>query len=142
LSNETNIKLTYLRYDKNQTVRVPHKNEQGLVEQGNVDLAVQRQAASSAILIWQMLNPDEKSKPLGNTGNLEILINEERSWNSFANDRNWSDNIDGHTYSTVSLESFHDGIHTLLGTASGPGDRNFKGHMGNPAFAAVSIIVL
>jgi hypothetical protein len=103
---------------------------------------IQRQAAASAVMVWQMLNPDEKAKSL-DSSKIEILINEERSWESFANDRVGVDSIRGHTYSTVSLESFHDGIHVLLGTGQGHLDPQMKagytGHMGDPRFAAVSI---
>ena len=95
-----------------------------------------------------MLNPDEKQKARG-SGNekIEILINKERSWHSFANDRATEDVINGNSFATVSLESFHNGIHVLLGTGRNlKGDlvpeisrSGFQGHMGNPKFAAESI---
>lgn len=91
-------------------------------------------------MVWQMLNPDEKGQSL-DKDKITVLVNEERSWESFANDRVISSEIRGHNYSTVSLESFHDGIHVLLGTGRDPtGKTNgYTGHMGNPAFAAVSM---
>ena len=107
-----------------------------------------------------MLNPDQKEKAKGNP-NLQIFVNEKRSWSSFANDHYQTDSIEGYSYATVSLESFHDGIHVLLGTGtkvdwdprSGkilferqghlPKElrSNFQGHMGDPRFAAVSFLV-
>lgn len=41
------------------------------------------------------------------------------------------------TDTAVSLESWHDNIHGLVGTG-----QNFAGHMGNPAIAAVSTFCL
>ena len=108
---------------------------------------IQRQAAASALMVWQMLNPDEKGESL-DKDKITVLVNQERSWDSFANDRVLSSEIRGHNYSTVSLESFHDGIHVLLGTGRDPTGKSllgsqptngYTGHMGNPAFAAVSI---
>ena len=108
---------------------------------------IQRQAAAAASLVWQMLNPDEKQKALKNE-KIEILINKERSWRSFANDSYPADEIEGYSFATVSLESFHDGIHVLLGTGINFEDDDllpeiprsgFTGHMGNPRFAAVRI---
>ena len=95
-------------------------------------------------MLWQMLLPDQKAKSL-DKADVSILINEERPWESFANNSvkvlNPKDGrqtegvwIDRHPYATVSLESFHDGIHVLLGTSRG----NYQeGQMGNPALAAV-----
>ncbi|OCL06437.1 hypothetical protein AOQ84DRAFT_355469 [Glonium stellatum] len=76
-----------------------------------------------------MLNPDEKAKSVGRS--MEILINEERSWESFANHSVGKRDIRGHTYSTVFLESFHDDIHLMLGTGN-----TYAGHTGNPRCAA------
>ena len=86
-----------------------------------------------------MLNPDQIQKAVEDS-TVEIKINEERSWESFANDKVLSYKIESgtHKYSfaTVSCESFHDGIHVLIGTGSDP---RMKGHMGNPSYAAVSL---
>ena len=106
-----------------------------------VDLVIQRQGVDAANLVWQLLNPDQKQQALHNE-KVEILINEERSWESFANDKVYGENIKGNYFETVSLESFHDMIHVLLGTGGGhiaPNRSGFKGHMGNPRYAAVSI---
>lgn len=94
-----------------------------------------------------MLNPDEKQKAHNNE-KVEILINEERSWETFANDQFREDKIKGNYFATVSLESFHNGIHLLLGTGRNLRNQShlppelqsgFQGHMGHPSFAAVSI---
>ena len=79
-----------------------------------------------------MLSPDAKKQSL-DSDRVEILINEERSWESFANDEIESEAIRGHDFATVSLESWHDGLHVLVGT----GQDQYRGQMGNPAFAAV-----
>ena len=81
-----------------------------------------------------MLNPDQKQKAWKD-GKIEISINEQRSWASFANSTAPPEEIENHTYATVSCESFHDGIHGMIGTG-----RGYLGHMGNPSFAAVSIL--
>ncbi len=82
-----------------------------------------------------MLSPDQKGKSLDQE-NVEIMINEERSWESFANDRKLTDTIRAHKYATVSLESWHDSLHIMVGT----GKDGYTGHMGDPAYAAVSVI--
>ena len=97
-----------------------------------------------------MLNPDEKQKARNNE-KVEVLINKERSWESFANDRVHEYAIKENVFATVSLESFHNGIHILLGTGMNLKGQSllprqlqsaFNGHMGDPRFAAVSILVL
>ena len=90
-----------------------------------------------------MLNPDHKAAPLGSgPGAQQIAVNEVRDWSSFANHnhrnrRTGKDEtlIRGQRFPTVSVESFHDGIHGLIGTGDGS---NGIGHMGNPQVAAVS----
>ena len=82
-----------------------------------------------------MLNPDQKGGSLDHE-KIEIMVNEERSWESFANDRNLTDTIRDHKYATVSLESWHDNLHVMIGT----GKDGCAGHMGNPAYAAVSMV--
>ena len=94
-----------------------------------------------------MLNPEEKQKALHNE-KVEKLINEERSWETFANDPVPGQEIKGNYLATVSLESFHNGILVLLGTGRNDKKQSllprelqscFHGHMGHPSFAAVSI---
>jgi hypothetical protein len=135
-------------YDEVQTIRLPHMGENGKLEHGNVDRAIQRKANDFATMIWQMLNPDHVGERIDKvTEDVGVLINEVRSWESFANDEVDEEVIGGHAYSTVSLESFHDDIHVLLGTSTIAEEkfrdsegRDLAGHMGNPMFAAVSIV--
>jgi len=139
-------------YNQFRTLRIPHLNKAGNFEHGDVDLAIQRQASSAATMIWQMLNPDFKVEPFGDpAGGIAVAINELRSWPSFANaNTRGRDTIDGLTYATVSIESFHNGIHNLLGTGARgggdplaikrPEDTGFAGHMGDTSYAAVSLI--
>ena len=58
-------------------------------------------------MLWQMLNPDEKGTSLDKgKQQVTILINQERSWETFANDTVFNDTIRGNKFATVSLESF------------------------------------
>jgi len=87
-----------------------------------------------------MLNPDYTVAPIRFSSSApKVAINEVRDWTAFANHsgRNQT-TIKGRTYPTVSVESFHDGIHNLIGT--GGSDRSPVGHMGNPQVAGVSIV--
>lgn len=87
-----------------------------------------------------MLNPDLKQSSPDDPNKVEILVNQERSWNSFANDTISSDPIKGYSYATVSVESFHDRIHNLLGTGAGLiQGQGYSGAIGNPRTAAVSV---
>ena len=94
-----------------------------------------------------MLNPDQTQTSEKGGRSLEIKINEERSWNSFANDQVQTYETRGFSFATVSCESFHNGIHLLIGTGQKPNMESLlpeelqsssTGHMGSPYFAAVS----
>ena len=92
-----------------------------------------------------MLNPDQIEKASTNS-DVEIIINEERSWESFANDTVPAYETQGYSFATVSCESFHDDIHSLIGTGGDDQESlpkklrsKSEGHMGSPSFAAVSI---
>jgi hypothetical protein len=88
-----------------------------------------------------MLNPDHTATPSSPGSSApKIFINEVRNWSAFANHSGeGKTTIEGKTYPTVSVESFHDGIHNLLGTGGGLGGA--PGHMGNPRVAAVSTFI-
>ena len=59
-------------------------------------------------------------------------MNQARSWESFATHYiNGDPNNGWQTDTAISLESWHDGIHGLVGTG------RYRGHMGDPAIAAV-----
>lgn len=86
----------------------------------------------------QMLNPDHFVTEKGRQSDpnaAKIAINEARDWRAFANHQQFKEEtkIDGKTYPTVSVESWHDGIHVLLG-----GGQDVAGHLGDPRVAAVS----
>jgi hypothetical protein len=105
---------------------------------GSLDLAIRRQASSNAILLIQMLNPDHTVAPLNSRpGAPTVAINEVRNWAAFANHSGgWQTTFNGRVFPSVSVESFHDGIHNLIGTGGVRAGR--AGHMGNPQVAAVS----
>ena len=93
-----------------------------------------------------MLNPDQIEKALYHP-TVEIKINEERSWTSFANDSVLRYRSGGYSFATVSCESFHDGIHVLIGTGQDKKGKSLlpeelqtisTGHMGDANYAAVS----
>ena len=136
-----------LSFNTFRTARVPTPRSNNETDNDAVDLVIQRQAVAAATLMWQMLNPDQKQRADKNE-KVEILINEERSWHSFANDRDSSEVIRGNKFATVSLESFHNGIHVMLGTGKNNWGETpeiqsrFRGHMGAPGFAAVKISML
>ncbi|KXT08107.1 hypothetical protein AC579_9209 [Pseudocercospora musae] len=132
-----------------QTARIPL--DDGATNDQYCDLAVQRQAVARATMIWQMLNPDITDQDItGRAAGTPVKVNDFRSWEQFAN-RGWKNQIqidDGRTFTMPSLESWHDGIHVLLGTgqyydptkrfnqgSGSPGVRR-AGQMGDPAFAA------
>ena len=96
------------------------------------------------------LNPDQTQEATRDH-TVTISINEERSWESFANDRVAVFETKGYTFATVSCESFHDGIHLLIGTGKDHKDQSLlpeelrsssTGHMGNPNYAAVSVYLI
>lgn len=147
--------LTVTSYNTVHTSRIPTSN--GDTNDANVDLAIQRQAAARATLIWQMLNPNLVEQDLTHSGAASAVeINQKRSWESFATRAH--DNVEvinGLQYTAASLESWHDGIHVLVGTGSWwdptktikddpkapisvQNKSNMSGQMGKPAWAAVS----
>lgn len=86
-----------------------------------LNLNFRRQAKSQNAKLWKLLSTYERTKD-----------NKTREWMSFANhwvggSKESGDRLD----SSVSLESWHDGIHGLVGTGS------TTGHMGIIPFAAV-----
>ena len=96
-----------------------------------LDAAVRNQAATLATQLWQMLHPDLEV----DQNDASFHINEVKDWTKFAN-RNERFFVKGtKTYANVSLESWHDSIHGLIGT----GVSGQKGHMGNPQYAGVSL---
>ena len=90
-----------------------------------------------------MLNPDE-IKTADNDSTMKIKINQERTWDTFANHTvktyQKNENSKEYSFATVSCESFHDGIHVLIGTGKPPPglESKFTGHMGDTGYAAVS----
>ena len=112
------------------TVRTPNaKGETNYDDNGEDDekrreglnLKIRRQAKSQNAKLWKLLSTYEGDKD-----------NKTREWMSFANhwvggSKESGDRLD----SSVSLESWHDGIHGLVGTGS------TAGHMGDIALAAV-----
>ena len=124
-------------YSNIRTTRAPSGNKKNETNDPNLDLAIRRQAGTNATLIVHMLNPDHVVEPENSRpGAPKIAINELRGWGSFANHNSgWDTTIKGKVYPTVSVESFHDGIHGLIGTGDGG-----RGHMGNPTVAAVSVL--
>lgn len=80
----------------------------------------------------------------------ELDVNVQRTWRDFAQHGDNKGNTgavlgkDGLYYNNLSVESFHDSIHVLLGTGSGaldndPGldDTRAAGHLATPTIAAV-----
>ena len=80
-----------------------------------------------------MLHPDVEASAAGYVGP-GIKINDQRSCNNFDNNNAGLFEKDPKMYATVSLESFHDTIHGLIGT----GNKTRHGHMGNARYAGVS----
>ena len=107
-------------------------------------------------MIWHMLNPDiTDAEVVGASSSVPIKINDHRTWEQFAN--RGSGNVvavGGRRFTMPSLESWHDGIHVLLGTGQyydatekfgqgrdvpgipKDGKTATAGQMGNPAWAA------
>ncbi|KAI9706216.1 MAG: hypothetical protein M1820_004977 [Bogoriella megaspora] len=131
-----------------RTVRVPSKDAPDATNDSLLNLAIQRQAGVNATALIQMLNPDYTVGSVGAISRApKVAINEVRNWAAFANHSGGGQTkVDGRTYPTVSVESFHDGIHNLLGTGGSAWDndqlnrrkisRNAVGHMGNPTVAS------
>ncbi|CAG8980482.1 hypothetical protein HYALB_00013118, partial [Hymenoscyphus albidus] len=115
---------------KEHTVRTPGRN--GETSVANLELGIQRQTVSISTNLWKLLSR------YTNDGQHN---NELRTWSSFSthnviDPRTDKPIIQGgdvvyQNDTAVSLESWHDNIHGLVGTG-----QNFAGHMGNPAIAA------
>jgi len=118
---------------KNHTVRAPSRN--GETDITRLELGLRRQIISIGTNLWKLLSEYT---------NDDNHNNELRTWSSFST-HNVIDpgtdkpKIQGNgdpvyqTDTAVSLESWHDKIHGLIGTGQGYG-----GHMGDPAIAGVS----
>ena len=88
--------------------------------------------------LWKLLSSYEWKRPqLGDVEPYqekwddEAHKNRARSWSAFAS-HYINEDPKSYQESAISLESWHDAIHGLVGTGSWPG------HMGDPAIAAVS----
>ena len=116
-----------------ETVRTPDSN--GKTNNDRLNLAIQRQATAKANEFWKMISSTAVDEV---TGAAIGKINQIRPWSYFANhSAEYSMGgaqkftVNGQQWDTVSLESFHDGIHTLVGTGAGK-----SGQMGSPSVAA------
>ncbi|KAM3075822.1 hypothetical protein ACMFMG_007948 [Clarireedia jacksonii] len=126
-----------------RTVRVPSKDAPDATNDGLLNLAIQCQAGANAILFIQMLNSDHTAAPFSSGSRApKVFVNEVRSCSAFANHSGrGKTTIEGKTYPTVSVESFHDGIHNLLGTGGGsydedPQNNHKLGGKSNQGFAS------
>lgn len=101
-----------------------------------LDLKIQRQAVSSVTKLWKLLSP---YAPHDGTHNNDL-----RSWSSFATHNAFDPRTDKpiidangrpvrNSDTAISLESWHDNIHGLIGTGN-----NYYGHMADPSIAGVS----
>lgn len=122
-----------------RTTRAPSGRAPDSTDDTALNLGIRRQAVMNAILVIQMLNPDHTVAPLNSRRDEpKVAINEVRSWGAFANHSGgWQTTFNGRVFPSVSVESFHDGIHGLIGTGDGS-----SGHMGNPQVAAVSLLII
>lgn len=87
-----------------------------------MNLVIQRQAKNASAKTWQLLNPDE-------------LNNASRSWEVFANHFITPGRSDRWA-SSVSLESWHDDIHILVGNGN-----KFAGNMIKVPIAGVGFSI-
>ena len=103
------------------TVRSP---ERGPTNYSALNGTIQAQAQNSATKVWHMLNPDldGSEKDLGSDGER----NRVRTWETFSNHHA------GHRDPTISIESWHDYIHNLVGSGIGS-----TGQMTRPQVAGV-----
>ena len=107
-----------------------------------LNLKIQRQAQEMGAKLWKLLssyewgesdmrNPKKYQKSWGD----EAHKNKNRSWDAFANhlinQQPWT-----HQESAISLESWHDAIHVIVGSG------RYSGHMGDTGIAAVRNSVL
>lgn len=123
---------------RDHTIRTPGPDGEtniygdGPRQREGLDLKIRRQAISSSTKLWKLLSRYNKEND-----------NEARSWASFASHyvidpQSQSPMIDRtgkpiyQSDTSISLESWHDDIHGLVGTGNG-----YRGHMGNPAVAGV-----
>ena len=98
-----------------------------------LDAAVRSQAANLATKLWQMLHPVGKAESKDLKG-ASVQIDDERDWNEFANHFVGTFDNKLTPYTNVSIESWHDQIHGLIGF----GHDGKEGDMGNPRYAGVS----
>lgn len=118
------------RCNKAQTARSPGTNGQS--DNSYLDQVIQQQGVALANKFWKMMSPDEvATNP--RTG-AQVYINQLRPWSFFANHNaeygiSQKLQIDGQAYSTVSLESWHDGVHVMIGQGIRGGK---EGQMGDP----------
>lgn len=136
-------------YNAEQTSRIP--KDDGLPNDEYCDLAIQRQAAARATMLWQMLNPDITAdkdisdRPTGTP----VKVNDAKTWNQFANNSSNKVTVGNRVFAMPSLESWHDGIHVMLGTGQfhdptrkfsgrgvGSDEPRRGGQMGNASIAA------
>ena len=118
-------------FGKDHTIRTPGPHGEtniygdGPQQREGLDLRIRRQAISSSTKLWKLLSRYNKEHS-----------NETRSWASFANHKvvdPQSRKIGGGRADTsISLESWHDDIHLLVGTGDG-----YTGHMADSAVAGV-----
>ena len=114
------------------------KNDSGWRD--GLNLKIQRQAKVQSAKLWKLLSPLPWEKPKNldrkefeQNWNDTAHNNQSRTWASFANHEPWNPEIRDwiRIDDSVSLESWHDFIHGLVGTGRS------SGHMGNPTIAAV-----
>lgn len=110
-------------------------------DRAGLDLKIQRQAVTSVTKLWKLLSP---YAPHTSATDTEAAHNNDtRTWKSFAahnvvdprTDRTVIGRNGRPVYNpdtAVSLESWHDTIHGLIGTGS-----QYSGHMGSPSIAGV-----
>ena len=118
---------------KDYTIRAPSMD--GETDVSRLELGLRRQIISIGTNLWKLLS--EYTNDAEHNDEL-------RTWSSFSTHNVIDPRTDKpvlqsngrpvhQTDTAVSLESWHDNIHTLIGTGQGYG-----GHMGNPAIAGVS----
>ena len=126
-------------------MRTPGLDGETIYEDANregLNLKIQRQAQNQSAKLWKLLSTytyewkagdklDFRQEWLDRTHD-----NTKRSWSAFAT-HTINNNPKVYQYdSSISLETWHDDIHNLVGTGSSPG------HMGDPSIAAVGFLGL
>ena len=102
-----------------------------------LNLKIQRQTQQMSAKLWKLLSSYEwkephmrDAKPYEKGWGNEAHKNKTRSWDAFAN-HYINQNPQAYQESAISLESWHDDVHVLVGTG------RYNGHMGDPSIAAV-----